>query len=78
MIGKIDLTDREIHLDATADAAVVNEQLLVELLQGIAPDNKKSQVRYNSFRILEIISSKSPRSPASTLELPGRFTKKPI
>jgi hypothetical protein len=60
MIGKIDLSDREIHLDATADAAVVNEQLLVELLQGISPDNKKSQVRYNSFRILEIISSNHP------------------
>jgi hypothetical protein len=60
MIGKIDLSAREIHLDAAAEAAAVNEPLLLELLQGIAPDNKKSQLRYNSFRILEIVSTKHP------------------
>jgi hypothetical protein len=62
MIGKIDLSDREIHLDAAAEAAVVNEPLLLELLEGIAPDNKLSQIRYNSFRILEIISTKNPEA----------------
>ncbi|MDR3574107.1 MAG: hypothetical protein P4L50_09605 [Anaerolineaceae bacterium] len=60
MIGKIDLSDREIHIDAAAEAAVVNERLLLELLEGLAPDNKNSQVRYNSFRILEIVSVKHP------------------
>jgi hypothetical protein len=60
MIGKIDLSDREIHLEATAEAAATNEPLLQELLQGIAPDNKVSQIRYNCFRVLEIVSSKHP------------------
>ncbi|HMD90710.1 MAG TPA: hypothetical protein VKF38_16260 [Anaerolineaceae bacterium] len=60
MIGKIDLSDREIHLEAAAEAAAANESLLLELLQGIAPENKKTQLRYNCFRILEIVSARHP------------------
>ena len=65
MIGNIDLSEREIHLDTAAEAAVANESLMLELLQGIAPDNKNSQVRYNSFRILEIVSAKHPEALVS-------------
>ena len=60
MIGKIDLSDREIHLEAAAEAAAANGSLLLELLQGIAPENKKTQLRYNCFRILEIVSARHP------------------
>ncbi len=56
-----ELFEKQTNLNAIANIAIENENILNELIHGISPENKDSTLRFNCHQTLMIISKKAPK-----------------
>jgi len=62
MAESLDLSAKNINPLKIAERAIKEESVLQELLQGISPDTKKTQIRENSFKVLMLLSEQHPKA----------------
>lgn len=55
-----DLSEKGVDIEAVAERALENERVLLQLLEGISPDAKKTTIRNNSFNTLMLLAERHP------------------
>jgi len=55
-----DLGEKGVDIEAIAERALENERVLLQLLQGISPNAKKTTIRNNSFNALMLLAERHP------------------